>query len=212
MANWAFPVERHWGGIQSCCLSCWTDRLRAISLEGQEWIWSLTYLPCLGQAAGFSAKEFNSLNTPLQKNSFSAYGLSDLSWHLPTVVILLVLNRLLTHRELCLNRAPMSPEGRDKDVQHSGSIFSSSTLGSTPVYVQRNSKHSKWYAKKSTVGLWQCGENEVIQSFFYLLFIQLVVIKYLLRACRYYKVHIHTKNPLWTEQYIPLHIHEWLFF
>ena len=79
----------------------------------------------------------------MQKNSFSAYGLSDLSWHLPTVVILLVLNRLLRQRELCLNRAPLSPEGRDKDVYHSGSMFSSSTLGSTPVYVQRNKKHPK---------------------------------------------------------------------
>lgn len=143
MATWAFPVERHWGSIQSCCLCCWTHRLRAISLEGQEGIWSLTYLPCVGQAAGLSVKEFNSLNTPLQKNSFSTYGLNDLSWHLPTVVILLVLNRLLTHRELCLNRAPLSAEGRDKEVHHSGPIFSSGTLGSTPVYVQRNNQLPK---------------------------------------------------------------------
>ena len=143
MANCAFPVERHWGGIHSCCLSCWTDRLTAISLEGQEWIWSLTYLPCLGQATGFSAKELNSLNTPLQKNSFSTYGLNDLSWHLATVVMLLVLNRLLTPRELCLNRSPRSTEERDKEAHHSGSIFSSGTLGSTPQHVQRNNKHPK---------------------------------------------------------------------
>lgn len=52
--------------------------------------------------------------------------------------------------------------------------------------------------KKNIVGLRQCGENEIIQSFFYLLFIQLVV-KCLLHVFRYYKIHIHTKNPLQTE-------------
>lgn len=49
---------------------------------------------------------------PLQKNSLSTYGLSDLSWHLPEVVILLVLNRLLKHKELFLNRSPHVHRGQ----------------------------------------------------------------------------------------------------